>query len=447
MADTGKTALIIPIYNRPEYLKRCLESLLKADVRLDYIILINDASNNPETIQLFNNFIYRCEVIKIDNKHNVGIKENLKKGYNLAFALGCDIAMHLDSDIIVKPNFVEVLLSLQSRFPDNIICGFNSTNINKDGTLRNPIVCEYEDYIEKMFANGPNLCLNSYTYEKYVYPALFEDGNWDYNTSLHCQKAKLPIIVAKPSVVQHIGIHSSMGHGIEEQPDIALDFFNLSLPDVTLLGIDWKNAAGIIRAGDICRRDIEFGAVQIITDIKIDGRDMYSHWCIKEMSKYITTSHVLVIHADGYIVNWQAWDNEWLKYDYVGATWGYKDNMNVGNGGFSLRSKRLQDILAKDDRINDFHPEDDKICRKYRPYLEKVYGIKFAPEEMANKFSIEAYGSSVFQGGNKYNGQFGFHGANIDFTGSGIPEEILFSRTHNMHQYVQHPNNLSTFRI
>jgi hypothetical protein len=120
----------------------------------------------------------------------------------------------------------------------------------------------------------------------------------------------------------------------------------------------------------------------------------------------------LKFEPDGYVQNWKAWDKDWLNYDLIGAPWLWYSDNQVGNG-ISLRSKRLYDILANDEKIiptNDHiikeHEEDHNICRIYRPYLEKEYGIKFAPVEAAKKFSIEAFGRPD----KNYTGQFCFHG-------------------------------------
>jgi hypothetical protein len=48
------------------------------------------------------------------------------------------------------------------------------------------------------------------------------------------------------------------------------------------------------------------------------------------------------------------------------------------------------------------HPEDDTICRKYGKTLSAL-NFKFAPDDIADKFSVE-YASS-------YKSQFGFHSA------------------------------------
>ena len=57
---------------------------------------------------------------------------------------------------------------------------------------------------------------------------------------------------------------------------------------------------------------------------------------------------MLIIQHDGFILNHKAWDNEFLNYDYIGAPvyWMGNKLIEVGNGGFSLRSKKLLKIIA-----------------------------------------------------------------------------------------------------
>lgn len=189
------------------------------------------------------------------------------------------------------------------------------------------------------------------------------------------------------------------------------DFKPLKLPDVTLIAVD-TNLQRLEHPLLQCTKDIEFGCVRIIDNEPIHSKKQYSKWVIKELYKHVRTSHLLIFQWDGYVKNWKAWNNSWLEYDYIGATWGHQDGMNVGNGGFSLRTRRLMEIVATDFKITECHPEDAKICRHYRKYLETEYGIKFAPEEVARQFSIEGYG----QGNRKYTTEFGFHGQRVKFT-------------------------------
>lgn len=417
------TALLITIYNRPEYVRKCLQSIGRCFIPDGLkIYLIDDCSDSADVIKACAELTEHTGISGIveyrRNDRNLGIKESLKRNIDQIIEDGAGVIINLDSDSVVKPNFLMEILSLKRKHPNNIVSGFNHVSD------RNPNVFEKKDHVLKRLCNGINMCFNKQQYQDYIRPALQIGGNWDYNVSQKCVVDGNMIVVTKPSVVQHIGYDSSMGHG-KYGFDYAQDFKMIKLPDVTLFGIDAHDPKGIIRASHISQRDIEFGSVNIITERKFpgsnreEGRENYSKFMIKDLDAQFSTSHVLTIHADGYVINWEAWDNDWLQYDYIGATWDWYNENMVGNGGFSLRSKKLTSALAKDTYIKEFHPEDDKICRKYRKYLEKNYDIKFAPVEVAKKFSIEGWGlKEEYQ---KYGNEFGFHNYNLNFEGSWVP--------------------------
>jgi len=184
----------------------------------------------------------------------------------------------------------------------------------------------------------------------------------------------------------------------------------LKLPNVTLFGIDAHDPKGLLHAAEVCKKQAIFGKEVIITEHNyFRGREGYSRFCIERMNEFVHTSHVLIIHPDGFIQNPDAWDDDWLQYDYIGAVWDFHNKYMVGNGGFSLRSKKLLEIISNLDLegINP-HPEDDLICRRMRNWLENEHGIKFAPVEVAKQFSIEGYG--LKREFCRWNGEFGFHG-------------------------------------
>jgi len=189
----------------------------------------------------------------------------------------------------------------------------------------------------------------------------------------------------------------------------------LSLPRVTLCCIDCANHDLALAAIEQCVRKCTFARVLFITDREyaiegiecvriptIDSRAAYSQFVIKELHAHIHTEFVLLVQWDGFVVNAQAWSDDFLDHDYIGAKWIFHtDGHNVGNGGFSLRSKRLLEAL-RDPHVVPDDVEDVAICRTYRPYLEKQHGIRFAPEAVADRFAFEAsYWTSP---------PFGFHG-------------------------------------
>jgi glycosyltransferase involved in cell wall biosynthesis len=422
------TGILIVSYNRPEYYRKCLDSFKVAIIPDETLVmLIDDASTDPETIALFNDFqTGSMPVIKLRNQANKKISANIKTGFDYLFLMGCDIVMNFDSDSVIKPYAIVKLIAEKQKHKGNILTGFNCTTRNADGSERHKIIDTKEDYHLKKSVGGLNMVLHWDNYNQWVLPALVKaiaaGGNWDHVACINSESHGKAIVSIFPSVVQHIGIQSSMGHS-SEAPDVADDFNpKLKLPDVTLFGIDSLDYNRLLKAAEISQRGIEFGDVVMLKEPNIKSKEEYSRFMIKELYKYVRTSHVLVIQWDGYVLNPAAWEDEFLNYSYSGATWCFKSGGNVGNGGFSLRSRNLCEVLAKDESITDVHPEDAVISRQYRPYLEKKYGIKFAPEEVANRFAIEAYGSHD----KKYAGQFGFHGFNVDYTGATlehIPKE------------------------
>lgn len=196
---------------------------------------------------------------------------------------------------------------------------------------------------------------------------------------------------------------------------------SLFLPDITAVIVDTQDAERAVQTfNKVARLGVEFGnrilfkskyhnhsgfkgeMVPLPID-KIQSKENYSRFIVKDLWKYIKTSHCLIMQWDGYILNPEVWEDRWLYWDYIGARWGFhKDHQVVGNGGFSLRSKKLMEIVGTDLNIVDTHPEDCAICRWYKPYLEQNYNLRWAPPAVADLFSDE---NSNFK-----HKCFGYHG-------------------------------------
>lgn len=121
----------------------------------------------------------------------------------------------------------------------------------------------------------------------------------------------------------------------------------------------------------------------------------YCDLLLKGMWPYIGTSHMIFQQWDAMIWNPDAWTDDFLLFDYIGAVWPWQPPTNaVGNGGFSLRSRKLIQALR--------HPgiqmiptgphgiqEDNYIAIVHRQMLEQQFGIRFAGIELAKQFSHE----------------------------------------------------------
>jgi hypothetical protein len=185
----------------------------------------------------------------------------------------------------------------------------------------------------------------------------------------------------------------------------------LRLPDVTLCAADCLHPNLAARALEKCMAAVEFGDAVLLSDKPVAGSfrwkeipplrssQAYSRFCLKDMLAHVETRFVLVAQWDGYVVDPSAWTPAFTEFDYVGAPVGSEGL--VGNGGFSLRSRKLLSALQLAPEI-DGYPEDVAICRLLRPQLEQRFGIRFAPTALAGRFS---YDDTIPR-----HPTFGFHG-------------------------------------
>ncbi|MEL6416759.1 MAG: DUF5672 family protein [Pseudomonadota bacterium] len=141
--------------------------------------------------------------------------------------------------------------------------------------------------------------------------------------------------------------------------------------------------------------------IRVIPIAKIESSEAYSRFMLESLADHITTSHCLIVQWDGHVIDAQRWQSEFLDYDYIGASWPqFDDGHDVGNGGFSLRSRRLLEA-CQTTGFQRHHPEDVAICRTNRGLLEDQ-GMKFAPLALADQFSAERSGDAGVS--------FGYHG-------------------------------------
>ncbi|SFO69103.1 Glycosyltransferase family 17 [Variovorax sp. OK605] len=181
----------------------------------------------------------------------------------------------------------------------------------------------------------------------------------------------------------------------------------------------------------------------------------YGWFMMFALWRVVQTEFALVVQEDGWVVNADNWNDEFLGCDYIGAPihlaridapqgtywrnrFAWADELHkaehrvtpVQNGGFSLRSRRFMRALVDHPHIRveipppdavearDGEPlkmhwqhnallEDVQLSGVLRPALEAV-GMRFAPLELARSFAIEHAGPQLHHG---YNAMllFGHH--------------------------------------
>jgi hypothetical protein len=211
----------------------------------------------------------------------------------------------------------------------------------------------------------------------------------------------------------------------------------VELSDITLVTVGSNKGDDAVKALILSSREIKFGAIKLFTFDPIQDKQRlvdhniklipllppfnywdYGRFMIHKLNSFIDLKFCLSIHTDGFVLNPHLWTDEFYNYDYIGASWSSeqdhrygkyvspeaaaKENWNkVGNSGFCLRSKQLLELGEHSPyRCGDI-PDDVYICRNYEDYFVNN-GVKFAPVEIATKFSQDPL--------TDLNSTFGFHG-------------------------------------
>lgn len=191
------------------------------------------------------------------------------------------------------------------------------------------------------------------------------------------------------------------------------------IKDVTLVAVATTEIEATAKALEYSSRGLDFGKVLLLAShnpeiskdsiydfVKIQPFKSVGDWgkfIVFDLYKFIQTEFILLIHADGFVVNPHKWDDHFLKYDYIGAPWPLpKDNFSfrdyygniirVGNS-VSLRSRKLLSLPSEigiewTNFDHGFPHEDGFLCVQHRHILQQ-HGIHFAPFSIACQFSRE----------------------------------------------------------
>jgi len=189
----------------------------------------------------------------------------------------------------------------------------------------------------------------------------------------------------------------------------------LNLSSITLICVETRDPKLAEWAIERCLQGVQFAKVILFTDLeRVDTRQAdieyvqeppikstkdYSLFLLQGIEPHVQTSHALVIQWDSFIIHPELWREDFLQYDYIGPVWPHHPETPVGNGGFSLRSKRLLEAI-KQPEFSPKHPEDYCIVADNKVFLESQ-NIKIAPREIAERFAVER---------SSWHEAFGFHG-------------------------------------
>lgn len=221
----GKIGIVMAIFGRPKYLEKSLKSLRYSNIKNAVIVLVDESNTKfdnrvtNEVRELLVNFnIKNIPILKIfKNKHG-NMFDSYKNGMDLLLHLGVENLMTVDSDAIVKRNWLPKLLDLHNSIKNRpcIVTGFHTIMNNHDTISLHP------SFRTKTSIGGINILFDHKVYKNIVRPAL-KDLDWDWNTCNSINEVGGIIACTVPSVVSHIGeegVNSSL-----DNFDGAADFY------------------------------------------------------------------------------------------------------------------------------------------------------------------------------------------------------------------------------
>ena len=196
-----------------------------------------------------------------------------------------------------------------------------------------------------------------------------------------------------------------------------------SLPNVTLIGVETRaHELAAAALADTASR-ANFGDVIVYSDrpLNVPGarhiaipdyqdKIAFGRFYYTEAAQAATTSHVLLTEWDAGLNDPTIWSDEFLQYDYIGAPWPWLETngLSVGNGGFSLWSKRLCDfVYANQHRwliATDVH-----ISQHFRRAIAKEGDFRWAPHDVALRFAYEGWTYNGPEKRTTVPASFGFH--------------------------------------
>jgi len=228
-----KLGIVITTYNRPYYLRQCLDSLKNAVLPENTTLLfVDDASDDDQVRSMIENYKTSANKYAIFLETNQKVHVALRKGFDYLFDQKCDLVMNLDADAFVSVDFVKRLTDLKKQHPNFIVSGFNT--LTPDPVTKKPrhpvLKVDYPINVGcclKHSIGGINILIDKNLYDLYVAPSLDKGYGWDWKMSESVKKSGSFFVVATPSCIDHIGIDSTFDSHVN--PDKAADFLLTSL--------------------------------------------------------------------------------------------------------------------------------------------------------------------------------------------------------------------------
>ena len=141
-------SVIVPIYNVEQYLRECIDSILKNTYRNLEVILVDDGSPD-HCREICDEYAEKDSRVIVIHQENKGLVRARNAGLEIATG---EYISFIDSDDAVSPIFYEVMVkNLQECGADMVACGYSYTreqlDMNTDAAYQPMLFNEYEQMV------------------------------------------------------------------------------------------------------------------------------------------------------------------------------------------------------------------------------------------------------------------------------------------------------------
>jgi len=231
-----RLGIVVPLFSRSDYVEQFLDSL-KRSVLDDCMIVLMDESTTAKNItadhqrvrQMVADFelddsTKNAALVKVSKRAHGNMHDSILYGMDLMYDY-CDFLSTIDSDTIQNRDWITRMFAAFDSVdsPCALMSGFNVVS------TRHVVTQVFPQHILKTSVGGCHMFFNRSIYPAIIRPCLISH-KWDSNIVDNARRHGLIIATTNPSVVQHIGVNTSVTHRAktrkEPSPDIALDFID-----------------------------------------------------------------------------------------------------------------------------------------------------------------------------------------------------------------------------
>lgn len=148
-----KLSVLIPSYNKREYIREALDSVLRQKTEFGFNLIITDDGSTDGTLDIINEYVrqYPDQIVLLPSVKNEGLLSNIIKAYEY---MDCEYFCCLDpDDYYTDDNFYQKAISfLESNREFNIYAA-NTICMHEDGTTESQNSQYTDDYYDSDFSD------------------------------------------------------------------------------------------------------------------------------------------------------------------------------------------------------------------------------------------------------------------------------------------------------